>query len=101
MMKKSPLATAVVAPSLKAASVSKFAALAAAAYLTIRETVAPASVLVKVVAAAPVACPVVRVIAPAVSEPKTAFGVPKVGVRPLMDAADKVATFEFTVMFTR
>ena len=55
MMKKSPLATAVVAPSLKAESVSKFAVLAAAAYLTIRERVAPASVLVKVVAAAPVA----------------------------------------------
>ena len=54
-MKKSLLETVVVAPSLKAASVSKFAVLAPDSYLTIREIVEPESVLVKVVAAAPVA----------------------------------------------
>ena len=53
-MKKSPLATVVVAPSLKAASVSKLVVLAPVAYLTIF-VVAPASVLVKVVVSTPVA----------------------------------------------
>ena len=100
-MKKSLLETVVIAPSLKAASVSKFAVLAPDAYLTIREIVEPASVLVKVVAAAPVACAVVRVIAPAVSDPRVTFGVPRVVVMPLIDAAESVATFELTVTLTR
>ena len=55
MMKKSPLVTVVAAPSLKAASVSKLVVLAPVAYLTILEIVAPASVLVKVVAPTPAA----------------------------------------------
>ena len=54
-MKKSPLETVVLAPSPKAASVSKLVVLAPVAYLTILVIVAPASVLVKVVAAAPAA----------------------------------------------
>ena len=102
-MKKSLFATAVVAPSLKVASVSKFAVLAAAAYFTIREIVEPAFVLVKVVAAAPVACAVVRVIAPAVSDPRVALEVPKDdGVIPFIRVdAESVATFELTVTLTR
>ena len=55
MMKKSSLATVVAEPSVKAESVSKFAALAPDAYLTILEIFAPASVLVKVLVSVPVA----------------------------------------------
>ena len=55
MMKKSPLETVVVAPSLKAASVSKLVVLAPVVYFTILVIVAPASVLVKVVVSTPAA----------------------------------------------
>ena len=55
MMKKSPVDTAVVALFVKAASLSKFDVLAPSPYLTIFVIVAPASVLVKVVSAVPVA----------------------------------------------
>ena len=101
MMKKSPLETVVVAPSLKAASVSKLFVLAPVAYLTILVIVAPTSVLVKVVAAAPVACAVVRVTVPAVADANTALGVPRVGVCPLIVAPESVATSELTVTLTR
>ena len=79
-MKKSPFETVVVAPLVNAVSISKFEVGAPEAYLTILEIVAPESVLVKVVAATPVACAVVRVIAPGVSEPRVAFGDPRVEV---------------------
>ena len=55
MMKKSPFATVLVAPLVKAVSISKFVVGAPEAYLTILLIVAPASVLVKVVAAVPAA----------------------------------------------
>ena len=91
----------MVAPLVNAVSVSKFVVLAPFAYLTILVTVAPASVLVKVVAAIPVACAVVSVIAPGVSEPRVALEIPRVELRPLIEALDKVATFELTVTSTR
>ena len=96
-MKKSPFATAVVALLAKAASVSKPAVDAPVMYLTILVIVAPASVLVKRVARPPVAWAVVSVIAPAITDAKTAFGVPRVAVCALMDAAESVATFESRV----
>jgi hypothetical protein len=99
MIKKSLLETVSVAPSVKTESVSKLVVLAPDAYLTILETVAPASLLVKVVVSVPVACAVVRVIVPAVSKPRVAFGVPRVGVWPLTDAADKVATSDGSTTF--
>ena len=80
MMKKSPVETAVVALLVKGVVLSKFDVLLPVAYLTILEIVAPASVLVKVVATPPIARAVVRVMAPAVSEPRVAFGVPRVAV---------------------
>ena len=92
-MKKSLLATVFAEPSVKAESVSKLAVLEPDAYLTIF-VVAPASVLVNVDVPTPVACAVVRVIVPAVTDANTALGVPRVGVCPLIDAADKVATLE-------
>ena len=36
---------------------------------------------------------------PAVSEPRVAFGVPRVAVWPLTDAADKVATSDGSMTF--
>jgi hypothetical protein len=78
MMKKSPLVNVSGALLVKAVSVSKFDVLEPDAYLTILEIVASASVLVKVVVSTPVACAVVRVIAPGVSEPRVALGVPRV-----------------------
>ena len=54
-MKKSPVETVVVASFAKATSVSKLDVLEPNAYLTILEIVAPASVVVKVVPAEPVA----------------------------------------------
>jgi hypothetical protein len=101
MIKKSLLATVAVAPLVKAASVSKFAVLEPDAYLTILEIVELLSVLVKLLGSVPVACAVVRVIAPAASEPRVAFGVPRVGVTPLMLALESVATSELTVMLKR
>jgi len=94
MMKKSPLVTVSVAPSIKAVSVSKLVVLEPDAYLTILEIVAPASVLVKVVVSTPVACAVVRVIVPAVTDVNTALGVPRVVDCPFMDEADKVASLD-------
>ena len=79
MMKKSPVETGVVALLVKAVSLSKFVVLLPVAYLTIF-IAEPVSVLVKVVAAPPIARAVVRVMAPAVSEPRVAFGVPRVAV---------------------
>ena len=81
MMKKSPLATVVVVPLVKSVAASKLvvSAVAPDKYLTIF-VVEPASVLVKVVAKIPVACAVVRVTAPGVSEPRVEFGVPRVEV---------------------
>ena len=79
-MKKSLDDTVVDAPLVNAPSVSKLVVLAPDAYLTILVIAAPASVLVKVVAATPVACAVVRVIVLGVSEPRVAFGVPRVAV---------------------
>ena len=38
---------------------------------------------------------------PATADAKTALGVPRVEVRPLIDAPDKVATFELTVTLKR
>ena len=93
-MKNSLLETISVAPSVKAESVSKFDVLAPDAYFTILEIVAPASVLVKVVTAEPIACAVVRVIEPATTDANTAFGVPRVDVCALIDAAESVATLE-------
>jgi hypothetical protein len=81
-MKKSPLATIVVVPLVKSVAASKFvvSAVAPDKYLTIF-TVAPAFVFVTVdVKEVLVAWAVVRVIAPAVSDPKVAFDVPRVGV---------------------
>ena len=66
----------VLAPLVKAVSISKFVVLEPVAYLTILEKVALLSVLVKVVAAEPVANAVVRVIAPGVSEPRVALEDP-------------------------
>ena len=91
----------LVALLVKAVSVSKFAVGAPELYLTIRVIVAPTSVLVNVVASVPVACAVVSVIVPAVTEVSTAFGVPRVDVKPLIDALDKVAMFELTVTLKR
>ena len=73
--------TVVVVPLVKSVAASKLvvSAVAPDKYLTIF-VVELASVLVKVVTAAPVACAVVSVIVPAVSEPSVAFGVPRVGV---------------------
>ena len=93
-MKKLLLATVVVAPLVKAASVSKFAVLDPDEYLTIF-IVAPPSVLVKLdVKEVLVACAVVRVTEPAVADAKVAFGVPRVDVTPLIDAAERVASLE-------
>ena len=99
-MKKSPLVTVSGALLVKAVSVSKFDVPEPDAYLTIF-VVAPASVLVKVVVSTPVACAVVRVIAPAVTDANTALGVPRVGVCPLIVAPESVATSELTVMLMR
>ena len=79
-MKKSLLETAVVALLVNAVSVSKFVVFVPDPYLTILEILEPASVLVKVVAATPVACAVVSVIVPAIADANTEFGVPRVGV---------------------
>jgi hypothetical protein len=65
MMKKSPLATVVVALLANRVSISKLEVVAPVPYLTILVIVAPVSVLVKEVAAVPVACAVVRVMLPA------------------------------------
>ena len=85
----------------KAVSISKFVVLEPVAYLTILEIVAPVSVLVKVVDAVPVACAVVKVIVPGKTEASTEFGVPRVEVWSLIDAAESVATFELTVTLKR
>ena len=103
MIKKSPLASAVVALLAKGVSISKLEVGAPVPYLTILVIVAPASVLTKVVTAEPVASAVVRVIAPGVSEPKVTLEVPyEDGARPLITVdAESVATFELTVTLTR
>ena len=71
------------------------------AYFTILEIAELLSVLVKVLVAVPVACAVVKVIVPATTDANNAFGVPRVEARPLIDAPDKVATFELTVTLKR
>ena len=78
-------------------SVSKPAVGAPVAYLTILVIVAPVLVLVNTVAKEPVACAVVRVISPAITEANAAFGVPRVAVCALMEAANKVASFDSRV----
>jgi hypothetical protein len=100
-IKKSSFATVLLALLVKAVSVSKFAVGAPEPYLTILVIVAPALVLVNVVASVPVACAVVKVIVPAMTDVNNALGVPSVEVRPLIDAPDKVATFELTVTSKR
>ena len=96
-MKKSPFATAVVALLANAVSVSNPVVGAPVAYLTILVIVAPVSVLVKTVAKEPVACAVVRVISPAITDANAVSGVPRVAVCALMDAANKVASFDSRV----
>ena len=54
----------------------------------------PASVLVKAVIAFPVASEFVKVTFPGDRAPRAVPAVPKVALRPLMDAADSVATLE-------
>ena len=88
---------------VKAAAALKFVEFSTVpdASLAILVIVAPASVLVKVVVSTPVACAVVKVIAPGVSDPRVALGLPRVDAWPLIEAPDKVATSEFTVTFMR
>ena len=64
---------------------------------TIFVTVAPLSVFVNDDTALPVACAVVNVTEPAVSEPIVSLAVPSDAVTPLIDAALKVATLESLV----
>ena len=71
------------------------------ASFTILVIVAPTSVLVNVVVSVPVACDVVSVIAPAAREPKVEPAVPTVELWPLIDPAERVATFELTVTLKR
>ena len=92
-----------VEPLVKAAAALKFVKFSVVpdASFAILVIVAPASVMVKVVAALPVACETDKMTEPAVNEPRDVPAVPTVPVRPLIVAPDKVATFELTVTLTR
>jgi hypothetical protein len=96
IMKKSPKEMVSVEGLAKVVAVSKFAVLAPDAYLTILLIVDPLSVLVKLVVKPPAASAAVRVASPADAEPSVAFGVPRVGVTPLMLALESVAISEAT-----
>ena len=96
MMKKSPKEIVSVEELEKEGAVSKFAVLAPDAYLTILFIVDPLSVLVNVDANPPAPCAAVRVTVPATSDPMDAFGVPRVGVSPLILTLESVAISEAT-----
>ena len=98
-MKKSPFMTVPVEPLVKPVAASKLVKFSVVpdANFAILVIDAPASVAVKVVAAVPVACAVVRVMLPATREPRAVPAVPTVALWPLIDAAESVATFESRV----
>ena len=102
MMKKSPVVIWAVEPLVNEVAVSKVLTCDPAANFTILLIVAEEFVSTKVVVVSPVAWADVRVSVPAVSDPSVVFGVPNVGVCPLMtEVFARVATLEFTVTFTR
>ena len=96
IMKKSPLVIVTGVPVLRAVAAVKLASLSVVpdANFAIFESCAPESVVVKVEVRAPVACAVVKVTEPAVSDPRAVAGVPSVAVCPFTDAALRVATLD-------
>ena len=99
MTKKSPFTTCEVDPLENAWAAEKLAlsTIAPDENFTIFVMVAPLSVFVNDDTALPIACAVVNVTEPAVSDPIVSLAIPNVALMPLTDTALKVAILESRV----